>query len=257
MQAQSTQTPPANPAPAQQDNPFPGETTPAKGQSPSQTPSQSTGQKPGSTKPQPKSSSDNPFPGEDSGAPILPVDPGPGADSGSAGRSPRPGTDSAGTGRRDADPDGDPVRSPDSPVHRDTDDGFSSSRAGMKDVPAEDENGAKPGKSTRAKTREEQVKEDLDVGGFYMDRKNWKAAQARFTSAFALDSENPDAVYDLAEVERHLQLFKEAAGHYKLFLSYDPDGPHSKAARKALDEVESARPAADAKAGNAEGLQPK
>ena len=159
MQAQSTQTPPANPAPAQQDNPFPGETTPAKGQSPSQTPSQSTGQKPGSTKPQPKSSSDNPFPGEDSGAPILPVDPGPGADSGSAGRSPRPGTDSAGTGRRDADPDGDPVRSPDSPVHRDTDDGFSSSRAGMKDVPAEDENGAKPGKSTRAKTREEQVKE--------------------------------------------------------------------------------------------------
>jgi hypothetical protein len=43
-----------------------------------------------------------------------------------------------------------------------------------------------------------------------------------------------------------LQLYKEAAGHYKLFLSYDPDGPHSKAARKGLEEVESATPSTSA-----------
>jgi tetratricopeptide (TPR) repeat protein len=86
----------------------------------------------------------------------------------------------------------------------------------------------------------------VDIGGFYLDKKNWKAAQARFTGAFALDSENPDAVWGLAEAERHLQLYKEAAEHYKLLLSYDPDGPHHREARKALEEVEAARPPATA-----------
>lgn len=112
----------------------------------------------------------------------------------------------------------------------------------MNDLTPTDESDAKPGQSAHGKTREQLIKEDLDVGGYYMDRKNWKAAQSRFTSAFALDSENPEAVYGLAEVERHMQLYKEAAGHYKLFLSYDPDGPHSKAARKALEEVQSQHP---------------
>ena len=129
----------------------------------------------------------------------------------------------------------------------------------MKDVPAEDESIAKPGKSLHAKTREQMIKEDLDVGGFYMDKKNWKAAQGRFTAAFALDSENPDAVWGLAEAERHLQLYKEAAEHYKLFLSYDPDGPHHREARKALEEVEAARPSATAssKTAGSDGASPK
>lgn len=268
--SQSTQAPPSSPAPSsarspapgQQGNPFPDE-TPEASQKPAA--AQNPAAKPDAAKPQPKSSSDNPFPGEDSNAPIIPVDPnsnsGAGGDEGSASRPPRPNSDadSAATPRRDADPDGDPVRSPDSTAHEAGNDGFSSSRAGMKDVPAEDESIAKPGKSLHAKTREQMIKEDLDVGGFYMDKKNWKAAQARFTSAFSLDSESPEAVYGLAEAERHLQLYKEAEGHYKLFLSYDPDGPHSKTARKALEEVEAALPAASAssKESNTGGSSPK
>ena len=117
-------------------------------------------------------------------------------------------------------------------------DGFSSSRTGGPDLGMEDTTDAAPGKSTKNKTREQMIKEDINVGGFYTEKKNWKAAQARFASAFQMDKENAEAVWGLAEAERHLAMYKEAAEHYQLFLTYDPDGPHGKAARKGLEEVE-------------------
>jgi hypothetical protein len=72
-----------------------------------------------------------------------------------------------------------------------------------------------------------------------------------------LDKENADAVWGLAEAERHLQLYREAAEHYQLFLSYDPQGPHGRAARKALSEVESAAFSAGAKNANPQDTPPK
>ena len=244
--------------PAQSDNPFPGEQPkapdapkPNAGQGSTKT--QST---PAPPKTEQKPASDNPFPGEDSNAPIIPVDPGPGTgsgtDSGRAGRETAPPANA--TAARDADPDGDPVRTPDAPGQA-ADDGFSSSRSGLANLPAEDDNDGRPGKSTKNKTREQVIQEDLDVGGFYIEKKNWKAAQARYAAAFALDRENADSVWGLAEAERHLGLYREAAGHYTLFLSYDPDGPHSRAARKALGEVEIA--ASGAKHPDAQNAQPK
>jgi tetratricopeptide (TPR) repeat protein len=150
------------------------------------------------------------------------------------------------------DPDGDPVRSPDGPGNVIQDDGFSSSRTGL--TPGLDESSTenKPGSSTKTKTRAEVLKDDLDVGSFYLSKKDWKGAQLRFTAAFELDKENPDAVWGLAEAEKHLQLYAQATDHYKLFLSYDPDGPHSREAEKSLQQVESARPK-DAKSGDFEG----
>jgi hypothetical protein len=263
--AQSNTPPAPAPAPSQGDNPFPGEPqkTPPPAQSSGQPSGQSSGQgsdaKGGqSTPPGAKpDGGDNPFPGDNTNAPILPADPGPGAGSGAGSdagsNSSRPDGDSGtpanstaanSSTRRDADPDGDPVRTPD-PAGLQEDDGFSSSRSGLNHIPAEDDNDARPGKSTKNKTREQVLAEDLDIGKFYMDKKNWKAAQMRFASAFALDAENADAVFELAEAERHLQLYKDAAEHYRLFLSYDPDGPHGRAAHKGLEEVESASPSAD------------
>jgi tetratricopeptide (TPR) repeat protein len=263
--AQSTTQAPASQPPgqpgSQKDNPFPGDApqAPAPGQPVA---GQGSDAKPDSAGGKPKRESENPFPGEDPGAPIIPVEPGPGAGAGSGHRpdsgadsrsASRPGasdsssgTDSGSTARRDADPDGDPVRSPDGPGHYADDDGFSSSRSGVKQVPVEDLGDATPSKSAKGRTREQVIKEDLDVGGFYLDKKNWKAAQARFSSAFALDAENPDSVWGLAEAERHLQLYKEAGEHYKLFLSYEPDGKRGREARKALAEVEAAQPSASA-----------
>jgi len=249
----------SQPPPAQSDNPFPGEQQPdtpkpnAGSDARQGSAKQSTQQQ---QKPAQQSApqSDNPFPGEDSNAPIIPVDPGPGTGSGrnSGADSGRSGEPANSTARRDGDPDGDPVRTPDLPGQA-ADDGFSSSRSGLANLPAEDDNDGRPGKSTKNKTREQMIQEDLDVGGFYIEKKNWRAAQARYKAAFALDKENVDAVWGLAEAERHLGLNKEAADHYTLFLSYDPDGPHSRAARKALGEVE----VAAAKHPETQGGQPK
>ncbi|HTJ30609.1 MAG TPA: tetratricopeptide repeat protein [Acidobacteriaceae bacterium] len=217
-------------AQGQSDNPFPGdEKKPAQQQQQpaqqQQQPAQQPASKPGQ--------SDNPFPGEDSNAPILPAD-----NANAPTPAPREGDASGVPAKRGADPDGDPVRSPD-PAGLQENDGFSSSRSGGPDLSGlENETDAAPGKSAKNRTREEIVAEDINVGGFYTEKKNWRAAQSRFASAFQLDKENPDAVWGLAEAERHLAMYKEAAEHYQLFLTYDPDGPHGKAARKGLEEVE-------------------
>jgi len=214
---------------AQSDNPFPGDDKKPAQQQPAQ---QQQQQQPAQQQQKP-AQSDNPFPGEDTNAPILPTD-----DANAPAPAPREGDANGAPVKRGADPDGDPVRSPD-PAGLQESDGFSSSRTGGPDLSGlENDTDSKPGKSVKNKTREEIVAEDINVGGFYSEKKNWKAAQARFASAYQLDKENPDAVWGLAEAERHLAMYKEAVEHYHVFLSYDPDGPHSKAARKGLEEAE-------------------
>jgi hypothetical protein len=251
------QTPPV-PAP-KDDNPFPDDLPKAPApQVPAAKPFAGQSAKPNT--PPAKPTSDNPFPGEDENVPIIPA---PGAPANNAGPGANNSADSGRTPRRDSDPDGDPVRTPD-PLGSyangaPSDDGFSSSRSGLKQLPAEDDNDGRPGKSTKNKTREQLVKEDVDVGSFYLEKKDWKGAESRFQSAFVLDSENSDAVWGLAEAERHLHLYKESAEHYKLFLSYDPDSKRGREARKDLQEVEAAAPGASAamKPGDGAAGQPK
>ncbi len=232
LMAQSTPPPP--PAP-KDDNPFPGDAP----QTPAAQPGQTT-----APKPAPKSTSDNPFPGEDTNVPIIPAPGTPGSDAAGNPFGNPAGNAAAEPGRtprRDTDPDGDPVRSPDGMGNYAPADGFSSSRSGLNQLPAEDDSDARPGKSTKNKTREQLIKEDVDVGSFYLEKKDWKGAEARFQSAFTLDAENPDVIWGMAEAERHLQQFKESAEHYKLFLTYDPDSKHGREARKALEEMEAAK----------------
>jgi tetratricopeptide (TPR) repeat protein len=245
MRAQAA--PPQAPANQKEDNPFPGDASKSaeqdsqKQSAPTQKPGQA-GQVPpapqASDKANDKKGSDNPFPGEDAGAPIIPVDSGNGGNGAGAPSSHKTPEETSNPGARDLD--GDPVKSPDGAANV-TDDGFSSSRAGLDKLPAEDDSDGKPGKSVKNKTREQVIKENVDIGGFYLSQKNWKAAQMRFQAAFALDGENPDSVWGLAEAEKHLNLTKEAIGHYQLFLSYDPEGPHGKEARKALEQLELAQ----------------
>jgi hypothetical protein len=224
--------------PTQPDNPFPAE--PQKAGEPKPDAAHSQRAKPDATTAEPaRPAGGNEFPGDGSDAPIIPVDPGPGnAGPGNAGSSAPAGSSAGREASRSGGGDGDPVRSPD--VAGGSDDGFSSSSSGMSSTTADDD-APTPTKSTKSKTRAQEIKEDVDVGGFYLDKKNWKAAQERFSTAFALDAENPDVVWGLAEAERHLLLLDKAKEHYELFLAYDPGGPHSKAARKALEQVEQAR----------------
>jgi tetratricopeptide (TPR) repeat protein len=90
--------------------------------------------------------------------------------------------------------------------------------------------------------------EDIEVGQYELDRKNWKAALSRFESAMVLAPDEPEVYWGLAESERHLGNLAEARGYYQKVVDYDPDSKHGKEARKALKEPEIANAKAAAPA---------
>jgi hypothetical protein len=90
----------------------------------------------------------------------------------------------------------------------------------------------------------ETSKEDISVGQYYLDNKNWKAALSRFQSAMVLAPDEPEVYWGLAEANRHLGNFAEAKANYQKVVDYDPDSKHAKDAKKALKEPELANAAA-------------
>jgi tetratricopeptide (TPR) repeat protein len=154
----------------------------------------------------------------------------------------------------------DPVRSPEDAgqAAEEQERSSSSSLAGMGSLlPSPDE--TQPGKRNRRASQivpehHETAAEDEEVGGYYLDNKDWKAALSRFESALVLDPDNPDVYWGLAESQRHLGDFAGARANYLKVTEFDPDSRHAKEARKALKEQEianaktssSAQPAAPA-----------
>jgi len=212
-----------------------GQSKPAVGES--KTPPQSNSSQPGAAAP----SSTNPFPEDTTTVPVMPS------------KTPPPlpaGTYRAEDRVSDRAPvpmpgeDVDPVRSPDDPVPETTsgsDANSSSSLNGLERLlprPEDDEQSAKKRKLLVIKepTHQEAASKDIEVGRYYLDRKNWKAALSRFESALVLDPENPEVYWGLAEAEHHLGDFAHAKEHYLKLLEYDPDGPHGKRARKELKD---------------------
>jgi len=193
--------------------------------------------KPAATQPAPEA---NAFPEDTSNVPVMPskvTPPLPDATysaserDGDSGRVALPGEDT------------DPVRSPDDPVADSGDqvDTFSSSLKGMdKLLPRADDDqpGKKKKQPEKEPTHQEAAASDIGVGGYYLDKKNWKAALSRFESAMVLDPENPDVYWGLAEAERHLGDLAGARANYQKVVEYDPDSHHGKEARKALKEPE-------------------
>ena len=84
----------------------------------------------------------------------------------------------------------------------------------------------------------ETPKEDITVGKYYLDNKNWKAALSRFQSALVLAPDEPEVYWGLAESERHLGNLAEAKANYQKVVEYDPDSRHGKDAKRALKEPE-------------------
>ena len=200
-----------------------------------------------------KQSSANPFPEDESTVPVI--SPGnapnlPPGENGEAGsRMPIPSEDL------------DPVRSPEDAgqAAEEQEQSTSSSLAGMGSLVPSPDDDTQPGRRSRkgaqiAPEHHETAAEDEDVGSYYLDNKDWKAALSRFESALVLDPDNPDVYWGLAESERHLGDFASARANYMKVSQYDPDSRHAKEARKALKEPEianakaspSAKPAAPA-----------
>jgi tetratricopeptide (TPR) repeat protein len=123
----------------------------------------------------------------------------------------------------------DPARSPDDPAPSAVNEGDSSSSsslAGLDKVLPKADDDQPDGKrklTVKEPEHQESASNDIDVGKYYLQTKNWKAAQSRFDSAMILDPENPEVYWGLAETERHLGKFAEARAHYMKLLDYDPE----------------------------------
>jgi hypothetical protein len=207
-----SQQPPAGSPPQS-----PPAASPPDSQRPAQNPPQSTG---------------NPFPGDTNNVPVLPnssTSPTPeSAPDDSLGRVSLPALDS------------DPARSPD-----ERDSGASmppatESSSSLPDSdrfhPADDEDTKRKGKD--APEFKETAANDIDVGNYELQRKNWKAALSRFQSAMVLNPEDPEAFWGMAEAARHLGDFSSAKSYYLKVVDYDPDSRHGKEARRALKDPE-------------------
>lgn len=198
-----------------------------------------SGQKPAVTPPKQEA---NPFPENTSNVPVMPSKGTPALPPGTYG-----GEGGADSGRMALPGDDvDPVRSPDDPVPA-ADTGSqqdsSSSQAGMdKVLQGVDDDNQPQGKKKKVAAKEpehqETSSEDLQVGQYYLETKNWKAALSRFESAMVLAPDEPEVYWGLAESERHLGNLTEARGYYQKVAEYDPDSKHGREAIKALKEPE-------------------
>jgi hypothetical protein len=190
-----------------------------------------------SQKPPVPASSANPFPEDTSNVPVMPSKDTPeqqiyAHDGAASAPLPLPGDEL------------DPVRSPDDAAPEDAntpDEDSSSSQTGLESLlpkPEDDQPGKHKKPAVKEPTHQEAASKDIDIGNYYLDRKNWKGALSRFSSAFVLDPENPDIYWGLAEANRHLGNLADARANYQKVAEYDPDSRHGKEAIKALKEPE-------------------
>jgi hypothetical protein len=181
----------------------------------------------------------NPFPDDTSSVPVLPSTTTPALPEGTYD-----GTEADAISRTVPLPgeDTDPVRSPDDLAPAASSAQEADSSSSLKNIesllppPDSDQPEKKRKHAAKEPSHQEAAASDIDVGNYYLDRKNWKAALSRFESAMVLDPENPEVYWGMAEAERNLGQFANAREHYEKLLDYDPDGKHGKQARKALKD---------------------
>jgi|SRR5579862_6434161 tetratricopeptide (TPR) repeat protein len=78
---------------------------------------------------------------------------------------------------------------------------------------------------------------DDEVGDFYMKRKSYRAALARYQDALIWKENDAVANFRMAQCYEKLDQPDDAITHYQEYLKILPDGPFAKDARKALEKL--------------------
>lgn len=187
--------------------------------------------------PQPKpQEGGNPFPSDTSNIPVMPSRENPTPDL--PANLPTATADQIEDSHYALSDDSDPVASPDGLSPDANSNGqVSSSNVGSLDSilppPGEDET-KKKGRDEIEDMPKETAAQDISVGKYYLDNKNWRAALSRYQSALVLAPEDPEVYWGLAESQRHMGDFANARANYEKVIEYDPDSKHAKDAQKAL-----------------------
>lgn len=203
--------------------------------------------------PQPKPQGGNPFPTDTTDVPVMPSRENPTPTL--PANMPTATADQIEDSHYALSDDSDPVASPDGMNSAaDAGSGVSSSNVGSLDSilprPGEEDSGkkGKKGSDEIEDMPKETAKQDISVGQYYLDNKNWRAALSRFQSALVLAPEDPEVYWGLAESQRHMGDFANARANYLKVVEYDPDSKHAKEAAKALKDPQlaNAKPVAQA-----------
>lgn len=78
---------------------------------------------------------------------------------------------------------------------------------------------------------------DVEVGNFYLKRKNYRAALERFREALLYKPNDAVATFRMAQCFEKLDDPESAATHYQQYLKILPRGPFSEEAEKALQRL--------------------
>lgn len=203
--------------------------------------------------PQPKPREGNPFPTDTTDVPLMPSRENPTPNL--PANAPTTTADQIDETHYALSDDSDPVASPEGMNSgASTSSGDSSSNVGSLDSilppPGEDDSKkkGKKGSDEIEDMPKETAKQDISVGQYYLDNKNWRAALSRFQSALVLAPEDPDVYWGLAESQRHVGDFANARANYEKVMEYDPGSKHAREAEKALrdPQLANAKPVAQA-----------
>jgi len=78
---------------------------------------------------------------------------------------------------------------------------------------------------------------DMEVGDFYFQQKNYKAAEMRFRDALTYKSDEPVATFKLAQSLDKLGKSDQAAQAYQAYLKAEPAGRFSQQAEESLQRL--------------------
>jgi tetratricopeptide (TPR) repeat protein len=86
----------------------------------------------------------------------------------------------------------------------------------------------------------QQASEDIEVGYFYMNKKNYRAAESRLQEAAELKPDAAAAWVGLAQAQQKLGKNEAARQSYEEYLKLIPDGAGAEQAKKAMAELKNA-----------------
>ncbi|HEU5402046.1 MAG TPA: hypothetical protein VFU86_11860 [Terriglobales bacterium] len=89
------------------------------------------------------------------------------------------------------------------------------------------------------------AEKDVEVGDFYFNLKNYRAAESRYAEALEYKSNDAEATYKLALTREKLDKNEDALAGYQSYLKILPEGPRAKDAQEGIGRL--TNPAADKK----------
>lgn len=87
---------------------------------------------------------------------------------------------------------------------------------------------------TEEQKKEKQAAEDIEVGYFYMNKKNYRAAESRLQEAAELKPDAAAAWVGLAQAQQKLGKDDAARQSYEEYLKLNPDSAGAEQAKKAM-----------------------